>query len=104
MTVDLDDVDVYVNYEANRVEARIDGYLCLIDFVPAGRVIVYTHTEVPDVLSGNGIAGLMVKAALNHAKESRLRIIPQCPYVSAYLRRHPEYQRQVYSWPGRSSR
>lgn len=104
MKIDLDNVELYINYEANRIEARVEDYLCLIDFTPAGRVIVYTHTEVPPVLAGNGIAGLMVRAALAHARESHLRVIPQCPYVSAYLRRHPEYQSQVYSWSPKSAK
>jgi hypothetical protein len=104
MKVDLDSVELYINYGANRVEARVEDYLCLIDFIPAGRVIVYTHTEVPPVLAGNGIANLMVGAALAHAQENHLKVIPQCPYVSAYLRRHPENQDQVYSWSPKSSR
>ena len=104
MKVDLDSVEVYINYEVNRIEARVEDYLCLIDFIPAGRVIVYIHTEVPPVLSGNGIANLMVRAALAHAQENHLKVIPQCPYVSAYLRRHPENQGQVYSWSPKSTR
>ena len=51
MKVDLDSIELYINYEANRVEARVEDYLCLIDFIHAGRVIVYTHTEVPPVLA-----------------------------------------------------
>jgi len=98
MKIDLDKVDVYVNHSANRIEAYAEEYLCLIDFIPAGRVIVYTHTEVPAVLSGNGIAAKMVELALAFAEENHLWVIPQCPYVSAYLRRHPEHQHQVYSW------
>ena len=104
MKVDLESVEVYVNYGANRIEARVEDYLCLIDFIPAGRVIVYIHTEVPPVLAGNGIANLMVRAALAHAQKKHLKVIPQCPYVSAYLRRHPENQNQVYSWSPKSAR
>lgn len=103
MKVDLDNVDVYVNYYARRIEARVEDYLCLMDFIPAGRVIVYTHTEVPPVLGGNGIASKMVRVALAYAEENSLMVIPQCPYVSAYLRRHPEQQRLVYSWSPKST-
>jgi predicted GNAT family acetyltransferase len=104
MKIDLDKVDVYVNHSANRIEARVEEYLCLIDFIPAGRVIVFTHTEVPSVLSGNGIAAKMVQLALAFAEESHLKVIPQCPYVSGYLRRHPERQPQVYTWSPKSRR
>ena len=104
MKVDLDSVEVYVNYEANRIEARVEEYLCLIDFIPAGRVLVFTHTEVPPVLGGNGIAGQMTRAALAYAKDNQVKVVPLCPYMSAYLRRHPEHQNQVYSWPAKSKR
>jgi hypothetical protein len=101
MKVNLDDVPVYLNPAANRIEARIDDYLCLVDFIPAGPVIIFTHTEVPNILSGNGIAAKMVRFALDYAEENGKKIIPKCPYFSAYLTRHSEYQSQIYSWTPR---
>jgi predicted GNAT family acetyltransferase len=104
MKVDLDSVELYINYQANRIEARVQDYLCLVDFIPAERVIVFTHTEVPLILGGNGIAGLMVRAALAHVRENNLWLVPLCPYFSTYLRRHPEEQDLVYSWSPKSTK
>jgi len=34
----------------------------------------------------------MAKAALEYAKAEGLRVRPMCPYIAAYIQRHPEYQ------------
>jgi predicted GNAT family acetyltransferase len=33
----------------------------------------------------------MVKAALEYAKAEDLEVLPICPFVKGYLRKHPEY-------------
>jgi predicted GNAT family acetyltransferase len=49
------------------------------------------HTEVPKQLEGHGYAGALAKTALEYAKEQGLEVVPFCPFVRAYLQRHPEY-------------
>lgn len=48
------------------------------------------HTEVPEEGRHRGIAGRLAKAALDHARDRRLRVVPRCPFVRAYLEDHPE--------------
>ena len=48
------------------------------------------HTEVPPSGKGHGIGDALVRAALAHARDQGLRVIATCPYVQAWLRRHPE--------------
>jgi predicted GNAT family acetyltransferase len=48
------------------------------------------HTEVPKSDRGRGVADTLVRAAVKHARENRLRVIPSCPYVKAWFERHPE--------------
>jgi uncharacterized protein len=50
------------------------------------------HTEVPRSAQGHGFAEALVRTALDYARENRLRVIPSCPYVKAWLTRHPEKQ------------
>lgn len=49
------------------------------------------HTEVAPALEGKGIASQLVTGALDDIRRRGLTIVPICPFVRAYLRRHPEY-------------
>jgi len=49
------------------------------------------HTEVPPEHEGQGYGGALAKAALDYARAEKLRVIPTCPFVRAYVKRHPEY-------------
>ena len=54
------------------------------------RVLQLFHTEVPNTLRHRGIAGMLVAAALDHARKNGLAVLPQCSYARNYMRRHPE--------------
>ena len=53
--------------------------------------IALVHTEVQPAFEGQGLAGRLVAGALDDIRARGLRVVPICPYVRAYLRRHPEY-------------
>jgi uncharacterized protein len=57
------------------------------------------HTEVEPAYEGKGLAGVLVEGALQDLRERGLRMIPVCPFVRAWLRRHPEYAELVVSDP-----
>jgi len=44
---------------------------------------------VPQPFRGRGLATALAKAALEAARAEGLRVIAQCPFVRAYLRKHP---------------
>jgi predicted GNAT family acetyltransferase len=52
---------------------------------------LFNHTEVPPQLRGQGVAGKLAKAALDHARKQGWRVVPACSYIELYIRRHPEY-------------
>ncbi len=78
--------------ERQRFEARVQGWLCRAEYRLHGGVMHLVHTEVPPALEGRGIAARLVRAALDHAQASGLKVNPVCSYVRAYMRRHPEVQ------------
>ena len=92
MQIDLDNIAVENNEERNRFEVLIAGHLAVIDYRRRGNEIIYTHTGVPDELGGQGIASKMAKTALEYARAESLYVVPQCPFIRAYIRRHPEYK------------
>jgi len=55
------------------------------------RQVVFTHTEVDDAFSGQGLGARLAAFALDDVRRSGRRIVPVCPYIGAYLRRHHEY-------------
>lgn len=52
--------------------------------------IFLTHTEVPQSLEGNGLGSLIVSRTLKHLRDEGLKMAPLCPFVAAYLKKHPE--------------
>lgn len=84
-------ITVTNNETAQRYEARPDGLLALLEYHRAGDRIVYTHTEVPSALEGRGVGSALAKMALDEARAANLSIVPRCPFVAAYIKRHPEY-------------
>jgi predicted GNAT family acetyltransferase len=79
------------NLAARRFELVIDGEMAVLNYERRGNALVFVHTEVPAVLRGRGVAEALVKAGLEAAQRQGLRIVPVCPFVRAFLRKHPEY-------------
>ena len=85
-------IEVQHDEAASRFETHADGWLARCDYRISDGVMLLTHTEVPPALEGRGIAAALVRTALQHARDSGLRVRPMCSYVSVFLRRHVEYQ------------
>ena len=64
------------------------GFL-LYRIEPDGVVLV--HTDVDPAYEGQGLGSVLVKGALDDLRERGVRAVPLCPFVRAYIRRHPEY-------------
>jgi uncharacterized protein len=79
------------NAAEGRFEVEVEGALAVVEYQLRPGAIIFTHTEVPPELEGRGIAARMAKTALEHAREQGLRVVPLCPYIAAYIERHPEY-------------
>ena len=57
-----------------------------------GNVLVADHTLVPSAIGGKGVAGKLVEALIADARAACDKIVPQCSYVEAAFRRHPEWK------------
>jgi predicted GNAT family acetyltransferase len=75
-----------------RYEALRDGRLVgLVRYRTEPGVVVLVHTEVDEAVEGTGVGSQLVRGALDDLRARGLRVVPLCPFVAAYLRRHPEY-------------
>jgi predicted GNAT family acetyltransferase len=84
-------VDIRHDATRHRFEATVDGELCTLDYELSSAVMVITHVRVPESVAGRGIAASLTEAALTIARASRWRVMPQCPYAAAYMKRHPAW-------------
>lgn len=76
----------------HRYELRSgDTLVGFIDYRLHGDVIRLIHTEVPEAFSGQGHAATLARSALDDARARGLTVRPDCPYVAAYIEKHPEY-------------
>jgi uncharacterized protein len=78
------------NAAAARFEVTVDGTLAELVYRRRADRLVLVHTEVPDALSGQGIGGTLVRAALAEAAARDLTVVPLCAFARAWLRRHPD--------------
>jgi uncharacterized protein len=84
--------DVTDNRAEHEFELVVDGHRAVAAYQLEDRVIVFTHTVVPPPIEGHGVGSKLIKGALDAARDRGLRVIAQCPFVAAYIERHPEYR------------
>ncbi|MBV8755544.1 MAG: N-acetyltransferase [Hyphomicrobiales bacterium] len=83
--------DVRNNTALDRFELDVEGGMAVAYYRAAPGHITITHTEVPPELRGRGIGSVLVKGALELARAQRFKVASRCPFVSAYLGKHPEF-------------
>ncbi len=82
--------------EENRFEMNLGEKTALIQYKKNsdGALNLY-HTEVPAEYEGKGVGSQLVKQTLEQIKAEGKKIVPSCPFVAVYIKRHPEYQTMV---------
>ncbi|MFY0256225.1 GNAT family N-acetyltransferase [Chitinophaga sp. 30R24] len=79
------------NTAKHQFETEVDGHTAMIAYSLSPGGIAFLHTEVSPELEGKGVAGQLAQYVLNYARENHLKVKAYCPYVNAYMKRHPEY-------------
>ena len=76
--------------ESSRYEVTVDGGLAgIVVYEMHPDEIVLVHTEVHHTLRGLG--SRLARGALDDTRARGLRVVARCPFIAAYIRRHPEY-------------
>jgi uncharacterized protein len=78
------------NRTQHRYELAVDGHVAATCYELADGVITFVHTEVPSELGGKGIGSKLIKGALDQVRSDGLKVIAQCPFVKAYIDKHPD--------------
>jgi uncharacterized protein len=85
-------IEIHDNPDESRYEASLDGApvgFAYYDLRPD--LVVFTHTGVEPEAEGKGVASTLIGYALDDVRGRGLKIVPLCPFVRAFLKRHPEY-------------
>ncbi|WDV55360.1 GNAT family N-acetyltransferase [Streptomyces coeruleorubidus] len=76
----------------HRYEILVDGKRAgVTEYRDVDDQRVFFHTEVDDAYAGQGLAALLVQQALTDTRTSGKRIVPACPYVAKFVKRHDEF-------------
>lgn len=96
MSIDANSLEVRHNPEKKRFEIQLGDELAMVEYNQAGNNIIYTHTEVPVSMEGQGIGNRLAKHVLDYAVAQGYKIQALCPFIAAYVRRHAEYKPHVW--------
>jgi uncharacterized protein len=78
--------------EQGRYEIRVDGKVAaFVQYLLRDGEIVFLHTETDPPFRGQGLAGRLIQASLDEARERHLAVLPYCPLVRHWITEHPEY-------------
>lgn len=81
--------------ERGQFELEVEGKLAYLTYRRQEGALYLLHTDVPPELEGNGLGSRLAKHALDAARAEGAQVVPLCPFVGAYVRRHPEYAELV---------
>jgi len=54
-------------------------------------VISLVHTEVEPAFQGAHLATRLARFSLDDARRRNLAVLPYCPYINSWIKKHPEY-------------
>ena len=89
---DVTGLHVINNEDGRQFEIRLNDMVAKIPYNFRDDMIALFHTEVPEELRGHGLASRLAEYALNYAKDHQLKVLPYCPFVSKYIKEHPEWK------------
>lgn len=95
MKPEFEIIPIVKNEGGKRFELTVDGYTAFIDYKERNNVITLIHTESPEELAGRGVATALIEKTLIYLEENNIELIPLCPLVVAYIKRHTEWIRIV---------
>lgn len=81
------------NTERHRFELHVgDALAAFSEYNLLKTGVLFTHTEVLPAFEGRGIGSAIARHALDEVRRRAQLAIPVCPFIAAFLRKHPDYQ------------
>jgi uncharacterized protein len=87
-----DGVEIRKVPDRHRFEILVDGEQAgLCNYRDESERRVFIHAEIDPAREGQGLGGKLVAAALDATRAEGLAVVPDCPFVAAFIERHPDY-------------
>jgi len=85
-------IEVRDNPDEDRYELLVDGVLAgVAEYRDREDRRIFVHTVVEKAYGGRGLGNRLAKGALDDALARDLHVVPRCPFIRAWLERHPDY-------------
>ncbi|MEP1033375.1 GNAT family N-acetyltransferase [Ekhidna sp.] len=89
--MDLASLKTQNNIEKKRFELNLEGAKAFIVYKMGKSGAMYlVHTEVPEVMEGQGVGHKLVRESLEIIEKANTKIIPLCPFVRSFIKNHQE--------------
>jgi predicted GNAT family acetyltransferase len=92
VTYTVTEVPERERFEAHDETGALAGVLT---YQLTGGIIAYTHTKVDPEFEGHGVGDLLARTAMDDARSKNRTVVPICPFLSAWLDKHPDYESLV---------
>lgn len=104
MKPEFENIELIKNEAEQRFEMHVNEHFAFIEYKETQNKIALTHTESPEALQGTGAGTAVVEKVLAYVKQSGKLLLPFCPFVFAYIKRHSEWKSIVDpAYPGYES-
>jgi len=95
MKEEYENIALIKNDAENKFQMTVDGHTAFILFKERENIISLIHTESPDELAGRGVATAIIEKTLQYLDENNYTLVPLCPLVYAYIKRHLDWTKIV---------
>lgn len=85
-------INVENSPDQRRYEISVDGALAgFTEYVDRDSQRIFFHTAIDEAFSGRGLASKLIAAALTDTRAAKRRVVPICPFVAAYVKKHDDF-------------
>ena len=92
MPTDKTGAEATVSAADGKYTIAVDGQTVgLAAFADRGNQRVFYHTEVDEQFGGRGLASIVIGAGLAASRADGKRVVPVCPTVADFIKKHPEF-------------
>lgn len=88
-------IPIFKNDEKKRFEFKVEHHTAFINYKETPHQMALTHTEVPEELSGKGVASMRARKVFDEIAPTNKKIIPLCPFIVMFVKKHKEFKSQI---------